>query len=323
MFLPAAVAAPLTTYGPGAAPDADGLTVSEVLRVPWGSAVGNLGRRVPDEGNPACPAALAADAQGHLWVLDQVNARVQVFAPRGGRPKVLPLPGDSFQDLAPDGRGGVVALDRLVAASLAFVRADGRLDHEVPVEGPGVPTGGGVTALFRHADGWWVEYDHARIVRVASPDGSPDTSRPGLQGRLSADASMLFSAAIGRGGVAITSRAGRSPPGPERPFARVAFEVPRGLRARTTVLALEPDARGGVWLAAEVASESASAPFAPGPARVEVRRFGAGGVPAGTAHLPVQDGPDETLRPVRLGDDGALYQLACDTAGAVVRRVAP
>jgi hypothetical protein len=37
--------------------------------------------------------------------------------------------------------------------------------------------------------------------------------------------------------------------------------------------------------------------------------------------LPPLDGPDEQFRPVRLGADGALYQLRCEPAGAVLRKV--
>jgi len=323
---PAAVqAAPAVAAAPVARPVAgislDGLAVAEVLRLPWGSAAGSLGRRVPDEGNPECPSTLAADARGRVWILDQVNARVQVFVPGARRPQVIPLPADTFQDLAPDGRGGVAVLDRLVSRTISFVSASGQVERTLSVEGPGIPEGGGVTALFRHDDGWWLEYDHARVVRVAGSDGSPDTLRPALLGRLSPDGSRLFVASVAGGAVTLGVRDGRSPPGPERSFARVVFDVPRGARPLVTLLALEPDARGRVWLAAAVAAQAPRPSEALLQDDVEVRLLGPDGAVAGRARLPAPEGPEEMLRPVRLGEDGALYQLACEAAGAVVRRV--
>lgn len=292
--------------GPGAA---------IVLQAPWGDGPGALGRTRPREANPECPMSLAVDAFGTLHVLDQVNFRVQSFfdgAPVGE----FALPGGTFQDIAIDPQGRFVLLDRLVARVAVYFDAQGRPLRQIPIEGPGIEFAGGVTGLFPGDDGLWLEFNNGPQVRVATPDLKPDPERPVRLGRPMPDGRLLLAAIEpGRGRIELAAQ----PPGvaPQRlvslPFPLPVFRID----------GLEADARGRILLAVDLLETSAREPdvilreLAPvlilGPDGRELRRV----------WLPPLDAPEEQLRPVRLGADGALYQLRCEERAAVVRRIAP
>src|SRR5262245_45057636 len=113
-----------------------------LVRAPWGKEVGQLGRKREAESAPQAPMGFAVDAEGRIHVLDQVNARLQIFD-RDKPPRVVSLPSDAFQDIALDAKGNPIVLDRLATGTVAFLGANGDIDHTVPIVGPGVPEGGG------------------------------------------------------------------------------------------------------------------------------------------------------------------------------------
>src|SRR5262249_61405417 len=124
---------------------------------------GALGKKRPREGAPEAPMGFAVDVQGRVAVLDQLNSRIQTFAP-GENPRVIPLPSDTFQDIDVSPDGTVVALDRLATKTIAFIDPSGRLDHTVSVEGPSGPEGGGATGLFAPQDRVWIVGEHTCLV---------------------------------------------------------------------------------------------------------------------------------------------------------------
>ena len=115
-------------------------------------------------------------------MLDQVNARLQIFD-KDKPPRVVSLPSDAFQDIALDAKGNPIVMDRLATGTVAFLGANGDIDHTVPIVGPGVPEGGVVTGMFARPDGVWLEVEHGTLVRVALPNGEPDPDRPAVRGR--------------------------------------------------------------------------------------------------------------------------------------------
>jgi hypothetical protein len=304
-----------------AAPSADrgsGGDVHVAFVAPWGGGPSELGRKRPSEGAPEGPASFVVDADGRSWVLDQVNSRVQVFRD-GKAERSIPLPADTFQDLALDGRGGLIVLDRLVTASVAYLDPSGRIDHEVGLLGPGVSEGGAVTGMFKRGDGVWVEVEHQRLVRVADASGKADSARPTMPGRLTSDGGSVMRASIaGRDGATLMMLpADPTATTPER-TSRVSFSMPVA-----HLTALESDSAGRVFLGAALMRERPVAPFdvveqgevvvVLGPGGTELRRF----------PLPANVGPEEQFRNVRLGDDGAVYQLGFDERAATMRRFAP
>jgi hypothetical protein len=278
-----------------------------VLRAPWGAGPGEVGRRVPAEGSPEAPMSFVVDQNGRVYVLDQVNRRVQVFE-AGRAVGATPLEVDTYQDVALHPSGDLVLLDRLGRRAVDFVAEDGRTRRTVPLVGPHVREGGTVTALFQHGDGTWVEVEHRHLVRVALLDGSPDPDRPTAPGRLTPAGDVVWAARdSARGAVVAHQRAGE-------PQARL-LARPHFARPVREIVALEADAAGRVILAAAVGR-------APDEADVIVVLDPDGSETARIA-LPPRVLPDEQLRPIRLGGDGAVYQLRPEEAGVTLTRLVP
>ncbi len=280
----------------------------------WGDGVGELGRRDGTRAAPEGPMSFAVDAAGRATVVDQVNARAEVFAP-GEAPRVVPLPSQTFQDVAFSPHGDLVLLDRLGTASVAFASADGHVDREVALAGPGVPSGGDVTALFARDDGTWVEVGHESLVRVADASGHADPARPAVAGRFSADgASLLRAARSGSTHVVVTLQ-----PRGERPalLARVEFALPVH-----EIMGLEPTADGGVVVGASLAQASASPPYDALERAEVIVVLDRLGVEQSRLRLPAQPGAEESFRRLRVGQDGALYHMAYGLKGVTLRRYA-
>jgi hypothetical protein len=284
-----------------------------IVSAPWGSGPGEIGRTRPSEGAPEGPMSFAMDARGRIHVLDQVNSRIQIFE-KGKEPRAVPLPSDTYQDIEIDSRGNTVVLDRLVTGTIAFIDDAGTISHSVPIVGPGVPEGGGVTALLARADGVWVEVEHTTSVRVADASGAPDRERPIVQGRPSADGSARLSASLaGPSGasVGVASVAGTADP----VQASVAFPMPVvGLHA------LESDQQGRVYLAANLLREGPAPAFDILEEREMVVVLSRAGLEIGRFDIAPPQGPEEQLRPIRVAADGSIYQLVCRERGATVER---
>jgi hypothetical protein len=308
-------APPAVTAAPLKPRTVEGAPAEKVFTAKWGGGVGQLGRKEASESSPEGPMSFVVDDRGRALVLDQVNARVQVFE-AGKEPRTLSLPGDTFQDLATTDSDGVVALDRLTTQSLAFVDSTGKVTHEVGLAGKGVPEPGEITGLFQRADGTWVEVKHANLVRVADREQNADLERPILEGRPTADGSAILRASrTGERGVFVAEQRGNQP---VRAISRVEFDLPV-----YQLLALETDRHGRIFLGASLLEEQAEAPFEVTASAELVVVLSANGAEVSRIELPETNGADESFRHIRVGDDGFLYQLTTSEDGATLWRVKP
>jgi hypothetical protein len=302
---------------PASAPPAPRVTATptarseEVFTAPWGGRRGELGRRAANESSPEGPMSFAVDTRGRAFVLDQVNGRVQIFE-RGQAPRTLPLPADTYQDVALAQGDGVVLLDRLGKETVAFADATGKISHEIALQGRGVPEAGDVTGLFQRDDGTWVEVKHANLVHIADADGAPIEERSIVQGRFGSQGSVLRASKSGDRAAWIAERTERG----VTPLAKVSFDLPVW-----QLLELDTDPRGRIFLAASLLQESAGPPFDVEDAREVVVVLDAVGTEVLRVELPASTGPEESFRRVRLGGDGALYHLAYEERGVTLRRV--
>lgn len=296
---------------PKAAPPRSAPKSEQVFHARWGSAPGELGRRVANESSPEGPASFAVDGHGRAFVLDQVNGRVQVFE-SGKAPRSLPVPSDTYQDVALTRSDGLVLLDRLSKESVAFADASGKVTHEVPLVGKGVAEAGDVTGLFQRDDGTWVEVKHANLVKIADADGAPLEERTIAQGRFGAEGSQLRASKSGASSAFVAQKTDRG----VEPLAKVEFELPVW-----QLLELETDARGRVFLGASLLDERAEAPFDVLDAREVVVVLDPSGSELGRLDLPASTGAEESFRRIRVGADGTVYHLAWDEHGATMRRL--
>ncbi len=261
------------------------------------------------------PMSFVPGGDGRALVLDQVNQRVQVIE-AGRAARSIPLPSESFDDVAPLPGGRVAALDRLDTGSVAVVDATGRVEREIALAGDGIARGGDATSLHARADGVWVEVDHDRLVRVADERGQPVTSRELVPGRFSADGRAWLGARVDADRAVTVTSTPRD--GGAATRARVAFPLPV-----LSIAALESDAAGRVLLVAVSIDESPEPPFdvlsvaetlvVLDRALGELRRVA----------LTPKSMPEEQLTRYRVGPDGALYTLELDERGPTLRRIDP
>jgi hypothetical protein len=301
--------APGFTVTPGVS--AKGFVVEELAFAGWGNGLGELGRNLPREANPEAPMSLSVDAADRVHVLDQVNERIAIFENVSGHGvwKTIPIGSDTVQDLVVDPRGGYALLDRLKARHVRFLDASGAERGIVQLEGPGVPEGGLVTGLFAHKDGFWVDVEHEKLVRVALADGSPDPVRPTLEGRRSFNGGPLLRAARDPQGYAVVSATGAG-----GFFARVPFTAPV-----LELVGLESDG-ATTYIAAHVGREQQTAPFALYDEKLFVVALDTSGLEIGRFELPPNTGPEETLKTITLSPKGEVHFLHVGQTGASIRR---
>jgi hypothetical protein len=281
----------------------------------WGSGPGQFGRKEANESNPEAPMALHAAPDGSLLVLDQVNSRVQRWKD-GALVGSVPVHGDTAQDLAVLPNGAIALLDRLADRSVQIYSADGKLQNELTLEGPHVPEGGGVTALFADEGGIFVEREHGTVVRIADATGKADPARPEWVGRPSRDGVTLLSAAIAdrKSGTILVRAFDRKTQAPR--WSSIASMGAPLLH----ILTLEGDRQGRVYLAGAVGHESPAPPYELVDEQLVVVRLSPAGQQDGLLTLPPLSGPDETFRPVIVTDDGAVLVEQAGADGLEVRR---
>ena len=304
-----APAATVAAARPGSEPQRD---PGVVFTAGWGSAPGELGHDIPEEGAPEGPMSFVVDSRGRVFVLDQINRRVQIFEP-GKPPRIIPLDRDTFQDLALRGDGGLALLDRLAGKELVLLDDQGAETGRVPLVGDGVSEGGAATALFQRDDGAWVEVEHRELVRLTDAEGRADPKRPSLTGRPTPDGRSLLRARLQRPSTAVVTIlpvAG----GPPREM-RVDFALRVG-----HLVALAADASGRIFVAAHLMRLRDGPPYDVLESRLELVVLDTAGEELARQRLPAPGGPEEQFRSIRVGADGAVYQLVLDESGATMRR---
>jgi hypothetical protein len=304
---------------PGAAIKAGGdsaATGQTVIKAAWGSQPGQLGHKREDEGNAEGPMSLGTGPDGSIYVLDQVNRRVQHFGPDGKLLGSFDIGPDTTQDMLVDGKGRVTLLDRLGDGEVTFYDDNGKQLGQVPVVGGAIDEGGGVSGMIQGPDGLYLEREHVETVRVAGPDGKPDPDRPTQPGRPTRDGAFYLAALIAdaQAGTAIVRAFDHD--------AKVAWA-----RAITFVspiihlVFLDSDAKGHVYVAAFVGKEGLPPSFDMTDTAIIVVRLGEpDGAAMGAITLQATGEPEEIFRELAVTDDGQIVQLYPTKDGIEVRR---
>lgn len=286
-----------------------------LVRAAWGSEPGQLGHRNTGEAAPEGPMSFAKLADGSLEVLDQVNARLQVFK-AGEAPRVIPLPADTYEDMAVDPRGTTVVLDRLATGTVTFVDPSGRVDHSIPIAGAGVTEPGGVTGVFARPDGVWIEVEHQSVVRIADANGEPDPARPAVPGRFALGGAATVSVAIATSTSALVSRLS---------LTSASAPIQTTLSFSMSILgihALEFDGHDRAFIAVNQIQESEAAPFDVVDERETVVVVDARGAEVGRVEIAPPATGEEQRRPIRVDEHGDIYELRCGKDAATIERFA-
>jgi len=284
-----------------------------VVQGRWGSGAGEFGRKEAQESNPEAPMSFFVTPSGEILVLDQVNGRIQRFGSDGKPRGEVKVYSETVQDLAVDGQGNLLVLDRLVESELTIYSPDGQPQQRIPVVGGPIREGGAITGVFSDPTGTYLEREHTESVRVAKADGTPDPDRPNEPGRPTRDGQHFLWAAIGnrKAGVVhvrVFDREARLV------WAR-AVSLPRSL---VHLLLLDSDRRGFVYVGGLVGDEAGPELVNLGTAVVRLRLSDGG--QAGMLMLPANTSADEVFRELFVGDDGAIYQMIPSKDGLTVTR---
>ncbi len=189
--------APATPVPVALAPSDGGPTQGrEFANSPWGSQLGQLGHDRPQEANPEGPMSLTTDAQGNVWVLDQVNHRLVRYDRDGRAAQAVPLTQGAPQDVAIGRDGTVAVLDRHADQNVSVVGPDGTARGSLPLAGRGIPESGGVTGLLVDGNDVYVEREHGPLVRIGDLAGTVDTARPEIPGRPTRDGQSFLTAGL-------------------------------------------------------------------------------------------------------------------------------
>ncbi len=284
-----------------------GLRVRTVRQFAWGSGPSQLGHVHGGEQNPEAPMALDVDAQGSVYILDQVNERVLITR-RDGTLAQVPAP-RTAQDLLV-ATPQLWLLDRLVGRELQRVDlSNGALLQTLPLTAVAEP--GTISALWAHAGDLYAELGHSELVRLAQLQGA---SRPQLSvfGRPTPDGLRRLTAArVVPNQVTVQVRR-LSDADDAPPVRALQATLPSDVQQ---IVELAADAIGRIWLVVDLGD-------AAHPVR-QALMWEADFSDPRRADLAPWRGPEETLRPARLAPSGHLFALGLTADGLSLQEVAP
>ncbi|MCB9865062.1 MAG: hypothetical protein H6816_00270 [Phycisphaerales bacterium] len=135
-----------------------------VVRGPWGDAPGQFGKN--DEASRPGPMDFVAIG-GRLYVLDPVNARVQVFRNDGSFERQVAIGTHTADFLAVERNGDMVVMDAFVKRQIIVFSTDGK-----PHTRCGIPAAIQLpSAIFLDGERILIEDRHDRVFELALPTG--------------------------------------------------------------------------------------------------------------------------------------------------------
>ena len=288
-----------------------------VFQTPWGTGKTELNHMIPQEASPEGPMSFAVDDLGSIFVLDQVNNRIQVFDNRGKHLKTIPLPSPTVSDLDLGPTGTIFLLDQWRAKAVLLIDDKGNVLKKVGLVGKGIYEVGEVFGVYSRKDGLWVAYRNY-IVRVCDASGEEDKERPMLSGLLCRDGKHLLKARkIGD----ITATVIRSLVGQSSIDAyTLYFDIPI-----LFINLLDMDSYGNIYLGVELLEESneEGPPFGIEDSHEIVVILDSHVNEKHRIYMPVSTQAEEVKRSFRVTPDGTIYQLVVEEQGATIWRYRP
>jgi len=284
-----------------------------VASASWGSGDLDIGRNVPDEGNPEGPMSFTVAPDGTLIVLDQINGRLARYDKDGNRLSDTRLDATYPQDVAVGADGTTVVLDRLKDKELTILDPEGRKRGAIPLDEEALGETGGVTGVFVDGEDVWVEKEHGKLVKAGKTDGTPAGEEPEeVPGRPSRDGTLFLSAGLvdpdaGRILVSAIDRATRD------------HQFTRSIQLADSVMylvLLDSDKQGTIYVAALIGT--------PEPPRGDVQvqlvcLEPSHGEPMGGAFMPANVLADETFRDLVVLDNGGVLYAERTEQGVTYR----
>ncbi len=285
------------------------VSITEVVRAKFGSGPNDIGILTPKEASPEGPMSFTIGEKGEIYILDQVNSRIQCF--KGGkRIKTIPIPLDTFMDIALTQDGKIILLDNAIKKSVYILDSEGKTLNIIPLEGRLIPYGPEVTQIMyvkrgKFAGIWAILGD--RSVRIAMPEGTMDTNRISVPGRFSSDGRRLIRAEIIGDATAVIYRSKQDSLSQWEPEITLFFNMYIG-----NLMGIWDDKSGRIYLAAALEDKNKwfNTVLVLTPEGKELKRV----------NLFVQKMPHEIYHSVRVSEEGYIFQMALDDGGAFIKR---
>jgi hypothetical protein len=291
-----------------------------VFKTPWGSGPTELGHIIPEEASPEGPMSFAIDNSGAIFVLDQVNKRVQVFGKTGEHIKTIPLLSYTCSDIDIGKSGNLFILDQWTGKAVLLMDQEGNLLKKVELVGKGIAEVGGVWKMYSRKDGLWVSYlsyDY-HLVRLCDASGEEDKERPMIDGILCRDGKHIIkSKVIGDITVTVTrSLLGKS----SIDNYVVYFDIPV-----MHIDLLDMDKDGNIYLGVYLFEESIEEepPYSIEKSHEVVVVLDSNGKEKKRIYMPMSTKAEEVRRSLRVTPDGTIYQLVIEEEGATMWRYSP
>ncbi len=289
-----------------------------VFRAQWGSGPAELGCIIPQEASPEGPSSFAVDSSGRIFVLDQVNERIQVYNDTGEHIRAIPISNSTFSDIEIGQSENLFLLDPWTEQAVVLIDDEGNELNKVGLIGKGIPERGRVWQIFSRQDGLWVNYDDY-VVRICDPYGEEDKDRPMAIGEFSSDGSYLLAARkLGDITVTVTSRNILGGSGTDRYTAY--FDIPV-----LFINLVDTDENGNIYLGVELLEESIGngPPYGIDRSHEIVLVFDSNGEEKRRIYMPVSSQAISVVRSFRVAADGTIYQLVLGEEEATMWRYSP
>jgi hypothetical protein len=276
----------------------------------WGPAPGQAGLLPGNESSTIGPQALDVDSQGNIYLLDQINDRVQVFDPNGVLVNAIPMELGPLGDLVLRGDGSFYILD--------FVPRPGShpvVHHVTPASTPFAPPASVSTVETPEWEPALLRVERDVLWTYGTPSDAWQSVGGWSEGLAAVQMGMpsMVGELIRR---IDPSRQVLELATPNSPQAqRIRVRVPDG-RLFGELALVEPDDAGGFWVVVRTWQET--------PTRSdhhEVVRLSSDG--RVLEHFALSNGEfadTGSMSQYRLGGDGDLYQIFTDDQGVQVRR---
>ena len=255
---------------------------------------------MPPEANPEGPMSFALSKDGEIYILDQINYRIQVFKDKK-RIRTIPVPTKTaFLDIELLPGNKIAILDNLIKKAIYILSSEGEVISVIPLEGRLIHYANEVIEIYCIEEGKfsgiWANMSD-RSVKIGSLDGTSITERISIPGKLSKNGKRVIRAEIIGESTAVIHRSKEENLSQWEPEITVYFNMHVHY-----IMGPWTDINGNIYIfgAGEDKGKFINKVVILNPEGKEIGRI----------NLFVQKAPHEIFHPVKVSPEGQIYQMA-------------
>ncbi len=295
-----------------------------VFKTSWGAGPDRLGRRRENVYSYSVPQGFTLDDSGNIFILDQINKRIQVFDNDGRYLKAIPLPNSQFYDIDTGQSGNLFLLSKGLdpvtlkgTGSVILIDESGKELKRIGLIGKGIQNINAANSIYRSRDGLWTDI-YSDLVRICDAFGNEEDDRLILKkaGKITSDEKYLFRVMEWQGKTITFGRRLRN----ESDIKKYSVDF---MDPMFGAAVLDTDNNGSMYMVATRLVEENGPPYGVEDYhQILVVMDGDGGEKR-RIYMPVSTWGLDNHRPYRVTRDGIIYRLVFDDTGAVMWRYKP